>query len=119
MAYLSRPSEFDLFVTSVYRPSILSLAQRLGGDLLWKPLVSGLMEHGRHPSAPVRQAACFILEHIFKHIGESFLVVLPELLPWISELLEDGEPKVERAVQKLVKIIEEFSGESLDSALGQ
>lgn len=117
MAYLSRSSEFDTFVTNVYRPSMLALAARLGGDLLWKPLVSGLMEHGRHPSAPVRQASCFILEHIFKHIGESFLVVLPELLPWISELLEDGEPKVERAVQKLVKIIEDLSGESLDAAL--
>ncbi len=117
MAFVSRPSGFDAFVTNVYRSTVLALGARAGTDLLWKPLVSGLLAHGRHAAPPVRQASAYTLEQLFHHIGQSFLVVLPELLPWISELLEDGDPKVERAVQKLVKVIENLSGESLDEAL--
>jgi U3 small nucleolar RNA-associated protein 10 len=85
--------------------------------LQWKPLVSALMLHGRSQSAAVRRAAVYVFEQLFVSIGDNLLVILPELLPWISELLEDGDVGVERNVQKLVKIIEKLSGESLDATL--
>ena len=75
------------------------------------------MLHGRSPSAGVRRASVYLFEQLFVSIGDNLLVILPELLPWISELLEDADVGVERNVHRLVKIIEKLSGESLDATL--
>ena len=75
------------------------------------------MRHGRSSVPAVRRAAVYVFEQMFVAIGDNFLTSLAELLPWISELLEDGDVGVERNVQKLVKQIERLSGESLEEAL--
>jgi len=75
------------------------------------------MLHGRSPSSGVRRASVYLFEQLFVSIGDNLLVILPELLPWISELMEDADVGVERNVHRLVKIIEKLSGESLDATL--
>ena len=44
-------------------------------------------------------------------------MLLPETLPFVSEWLEDEDEGVERSVQRLVRVIEELSGEKLDRYL--
>lgn len=44
-------------------------------------------------------------------------MLLPETLPFLSELLEDPDAAVEARVQGLVKLLEEVSGEDLNEYL--
>ena len=108
---------YDDFVTHTLTPTLVQLAIRMGNYLQWKPLVSALLLHGRSPSAAVRRASVYVFEQLFVSIGDNLLVIMPEMMPWIAEMSEDGDVGVERNVQKLVKIIEKMSGESLDATL--
>jgi U3 small nucleolar RNA-associated protein 10 len=46
-------------------------------------------------------------------LGEDFLPLLPETVPFLAELLEDEEESVESACQKAVQNLEEVLGEPL------
>lgn len=50
-------------------------------------------------------------------LGEEWLALLPEMLPYISELMEDEDENVELEARLWVKQIEEVLGESLDDML--
>ncbi|KAK5693800.1 snoRNA-binding rRNA-processing protein utp10 [Elasticomyces elasticus] len=52
-----------------------------------------------------------------EQLGEEWLALLPEMLPYISELMEDEDEGVEREVRKWVKQIEGVLGERLDDML--
>ncbi|KOG98502.1 snoRNA-binding rRNA-processing protein UTP10 [Saccharomyces eubayanus] len=55
---------------------------------------------------------------IYSKIGESWLVLLPQLVPVIAELLEDDDEEVEREVRTgLVKVVENVLGEPFDRYL--
>ena len=47
-------------------------------------------------------------------LGEDYLALLPECLPFISELLEDNNDDVVASTSELVRVIEGLSGEKLD-----
>jgi U3 small nucleolar RNA-associated protein 10 len=47
-------------------------------------------------------------------IGEEFLLLLPECLPFLSELLEDDNSEVSDFTGVVVRYIEDLSGETLD-----
>lgn len=46
-----------------------------------------------------------------------YLQLLPESLPFISELMEDSDRRVLKVVNETISVIEEISGESFDSLL--
>ena len=46
-----------------------------------------------------------------------YLVLLPECLPFLSELLEDANSDVESQCRRVLKLAEELSGEDLDHFL--
>jgi U3 small nucleolar RNA-associated protein 10 len=48
-----------------------------------------------------------------RKLGEDFLPLLPETVPFLAELLEDEEEAVESACQKAVQNLEEILGEPL------
>lgn len=50
-------------------------------------------------------------------VGEEYLLLLPECLPFLSELLEDDSADVIAATGELIRYIEELSGEKLDAFL--
>lgn len=68
---------------------------------------------------------CYPLSHIvtsvFSHrssqVGEEYLLLLPECLPFLSELLEDDAADVTSQTGELIRYIEELSGEKLDAYL--
>ena len=77
----------------------------------------------------VRQSVLHILMAMYNKLGESLLIMLPETIPFLAELLEgmlwscsglswvfvvlDEDEQVEQLCQKLIKIIEELLGESI------
>ncbi|CCF55570.1 hypothetical protein KAFR_0A01320 [Kazachstania africana CBS 2517] len=55
---------------------------------------------------------------IYSKVGESWLVLLPQLVPVIAELLEDDDEEVEHEVRTgLVKVVENVLGEPFDRYL--
>lgn len=50
-------------------------------------------------------------------LGEEWLGLLSQMLPFIAEAMEDDDEGVEREVRKWVRIIEEILGESISSML--
>ncbi|CAM9409783.1 unnamed protein product [Discosporangium mesarthrocarpum] len=105
------------FANDVVAPCLAQLAAASGKDAMWKGLAHGVLLRSRSDRAGVRVASLVTLRRCFDVVGEEFLSLLPECLPFLSELLEDGHPEVERECRGLVKYIEEVLGESIESYL--
>lgn len=50
-------------------------------------------------------------------MGEEFLSLLPETLPFISEVMEDDAEEVVAAAHALIRRMEDLSGESMQEYL--
>ena len=71
----------------------------------------------RSDNAVVRLAAVQCEMSLTNKLGEEWLSLLPEMLPFVSELQEDDDERVEREVGRWIVQIEGILGESLDSML--
>ena len=65
----------------------------------------------------VRTVAVKMLHRLFVDVGEDYLALLPECLPFLSELMEDQSSDVVSLTTELIQYIENLSGESLESFL--
>ncbi|KAJ5477664.1 hypothetical protein N7530_003173 [Penicillium desertorum] len=106
-------------------PTITELAIAADSTDNHKELNSALMKYLRPllcAECPVRcphtrLAALKTEQALTEQLGEEWLALLPEMLPYISELMEDEDESVEREVRKWVKQIEKVLGERLDDML--
>ena len=96
-------------------PAVAMLCRAVGDDVAWKPLHFGVLMHTRDGRPAVRAAAVETLGLCFRVVGDEFLVMLPEALGFLSELLEDPDGGVERAARALLRDVEEMSGEKLEA----
>lgn len=84
---------------------------------IWKPLNHALLSRSRSDRSAVRTASLMCVEALFSKLAEEYLVLLPETIPFLAELMEDDDIEVEALVKKLVKRIEDLSGEKLANYL--
>jgi len=82
-----------------------------------KELNSAILKYMRSESASVRLAAVKCEQALTDRLGEEWLSMLPEMLPFISELQEDDDEIVEKETHRWIVKIESVLGESLDSML--
>lgn len=54
-----------------------------------------------------------IVKYLVENLKEEYLVLLPETIPFLGELLEDVELPVKSLAQEILKEMEFMSGESL------
>lgn len=54
-----------------------------------------------------------IVKYLVENLKEEYLVLLPETIPFLGELLEDVELSVKSLAQDILKEMESMSGESL------
>lgn len=71
----------------------------------------------RSPVLQERLRAIAAVDGLIGRMREEYLLLLPEALPFLAELLEDPEHQVASATQQLVKKLEDLSGESLEQYL--
>lgn len=95
-------------------PCVVALATSVTKDVLWKPLNHKLLMMTREKNRHMRIAAIKTIHQLFQEVGEEYLLLLPECLPFISELVEDDDETVLNLTAEMVKFIENISGESLD-----
>ncbi|KAL4816637.1 U3 small nucleolar RNA-associated protein 10 [Aspergillus spinulosporus] len=100
--------ELNTVLMRFLRPSSASLSSN--SNKRAGPGLGGDNPHTRIAALKTEQA-------LTEHLGEDWLALLPEMLPYISELMEDEDEGVEREVRKWVKQIEGVLGERLDDML--
>ena len=91
-------------------PAVAMLYRAVGDDVAWKPLNFGIPMHTRDGRPAVRAAAMGTLGLCFRVVGGEFLVMLPEALGFLSELLEDPHGGLERAAWVLLKDVVKMRG---------
>eukprot|EP00560_Eucampia_antarctica_P010144 CAMPEP_0197829054 /NCGR_PEP_ID=MMETSP1437-20131217/5528_1 /TAXON_ID=49252 ORGANISM="Eucampia antarctica, Strain CCMP1452" /NCGR_SAMPLE_ID=MMETSP1437 /ASSEMBLY_ACC=CAM_ASM_001096 /LENGTH=2516 /DNA_ID=CAMNT_0043430531 /DNA_START=271 /DNA_END=7821 /DNA_ORIENTATION=+ len=118
-------SVFDIFVSGIgaeqygsVSSCLTALAAAAGNEQMWKPLNHAVLEACGNESRPeVRKAGVRCLLSIIQSLGEEYMVLLPECLPILSELLEDEDEETAGLARECVRQGEELLGESLDDSL--
>lgn len=98
-------------------PSITGLAGAAASPEHHKALNSALLKLMRDEDALIRLAAVKCEQNLTDKLGEDWLALLPEMLPFISELQEDDDEVVERETLSWIRQIEGILGESLEGML--
>ncbi|KAL8656885.1 MAG: hypothetical protein Q9226_002479 [Calogaya cf. arnoldii] len=98
-------------------PSITELAVAADSPNHHKVLNASILKYTRSDIPAVRLAAVQCQRSLTNRLGEEWLALLPEMLPFISELQEDDDETVERETLGWIKKIEDVLGESLTPML--
>lgn len=67
----------------------------------------------RSENPKIRLAVLRTLEKLLDVLGERYIVLINDILPFISEMLDDLDQEVERTSKALVIKLEEISGENI------
>ncbi|KAE8379952.1 U3 small nucleolar RNA-associated protein 10 [Aspergillus bertholletiae] len=127
LAHATHATTATLVITEAI-PAITELAVAADSTDNHKELNTVLMRYLRPSAGPTgkaaggenphtRLAALRAEQSLTEQLGEEWLALLPEMLPYISELMEDEDENVEKEVRKWVKQIENVLGEKLDDML--
>lgn len=65
----------------------------------------------------MRLAAISVVHRLILSAGEDYLPVIPETIPFISELNEDDSNEIEESVKKVVTDLEQIIGEPISKYL--
>ncbi|RDW71266.1 hypothetical protein BP6252_07829 [Coleophoma cylindrospora] len=98
-------------------PAIVELAAAADSQDHHKELNTSILKHMRSENASIRLAAVRCQQALTDRLGEEWLAMLPEMLPFISELQEDDDDVVEKETHRWIVKAEGVLGESLDSML--
>ncbi len=98
-------------------PAITELAVVADSAENHKEMNAAIMKYMRSDEVQVRLAAVKCEQSLTVRLGEEWLALLPEMLPFISELQEDDDEVVERETHRWIVEIEDVLGESLDLML--
>ncbi|KAL8675492.1 MAG: hypothetical protein Q9168_000004 [Polycauliona sp. 1 TL-2023] len=107
----------DISPTSDLIPCITELAVAADSSNHHKTLNASILKYTRSDVPAVRLAAVQCQQSLTNRLGEEWLALLPEMLPFISELQEDDDEMVERETLRWIKKIEDVLGESLTPML--
>ncbi|XP_033697895.1 HEAT repeat-containing protein 1 isoform X3 [Tursiops truncatus] len=104
---------FQERVTKHLIPCLAQFAVAMADDSLWKPLNYQILLKMRDSSPKVRFAALITVLALAEKLRENYIVLLPESIPFLAELMEDECEEVEHQCQKTVQRLETILGEPL------
>ncbi|KAJ3184550.1 HEAT repeat-containing protein 1 [Geranomyces variabilis] len=104
---------YETSVSAYLVPCIGQLAVTVGKDSLWKPLNHQILMKTRHEDPAVRLAALRVLQELYSRLGEEMLILFPETIPFLAELMEDTDGEVEAACQNVCAQIQQYIGEDI------
>ena len=118
----SKISPYDMLVCGVGTEDhgnvmgcLKAIATAVGNEQLWKPLNHSILEAcGNEYRVEVRKAGVNCLLSMIQTLGEEYMVLLPECLPVLSELLEDDDEDIVAVTKECIRQGEELLGESLE-----
>jgi hypothetical protein len=114
---LTQMVDFDKFIHVSAKTLILEMNERINNDNMWQKLNYALLMKTRSSKVETRMAVLTVIEHMFDGMRERYLVILNDTIPFISELLEDEDERVEDSAKRIVTRIEQLTGESINEYL--
>ncbi len=114
---LTAMADFDKFIHISAKTLVLEMNERINNDNMWQKLNYALLMKTRSSKVETRMAVLTIIEHMFDGMRERYLVILNDTIPFISELLEDEDERVEDSAKRIVTRIEQLTGESINEYL--
>jgi hypothetical protein len=114
---MAAKNAYHAFVDTYLTPTIGLLVVCLRRDTLWKPVNTAVLMLTRSSFARVRLAGVEVCKALYDNGSNEALVLLPETLPFLSEIMHDDDPEVEAACHNLIKLLEDASGENLETYL--
>ncbi|KAM6897556.1 HEAT repeat-containing protein 1 [Xenentodon cancila] len=102
-------------VTQHLIPCLGQFSVALADDSMWKILNYQILLKTRHSDAKVRFSSLLMLMELASKLKENYMVLLPETIPFLAELMEDECEEVEHQVQRVVQEMENILGEPLQS----
>lgn len=97
---------------------LTAMAAAAGNEQLWKPLNHAVLQACGNDDRPeVRKVGVQTLLSLIKTVGEEYMVLLPECLPVLSELLEDDNEDISTMAKECIRLGEELLGEGLEDSL--
>ncbi|XP_069846711.1 HEAT repeat-containing protein 1 isoform X1 [Dipodomys merriami] len=112
---LGGEERFQERVTKHLIPCIAQFSVATADDSLWKPLNYQILLKTRDSSPKVRFAALLTVVALAEKLKENYIVLLPESIPFLAELMEDECEEVEHQCQKSIQQLETMLGEPLQS----
>lgn len=94
-------------------PCVAQMAVACTDDTLWKQLNYQILLKTRHSTPMVRMVSLEAVCAVARKLGEGFLPLLPETVPFLAELLEDEEESIETACRRAVQDLEQVLGEPI------
>ncbi|KAL5015995.1 hypothetical protein ScPMuIL_005584 [Solemya velum] len=105
-AYKSRVSDHLI-------PCIVEFAVDAQESSSWQALNYQVLLKTRHSTPEVRYAALEMIDELHRKLGEDYMFLLPETIPFLAELMEDESEEVEAKCQSVVSEMEKTLGEPL------
>ncbi len=93
------------------------MVERINNDDMWKKINYDILMHTRNTQVLIRLGAFKIIEHLFDRIGDRYLILLNDTIPFLSEGMEDENPDVEATAKAIVARIEQITGDSIHEYL--
>ncbi|XP_030196428.1 HEAT repeat-containing protein 1 isoform X1 [Gadus morhua] len=112
---LGGEESYQLRVTQHLVPCLGQFSVAMGDDTQWKTLNYQVLLKTRHSSSKVRFSALLMVMELARKLRENYMVLLPETIPFLAELMEDESEEVEHQVQKVIQEMENILGEPLQS----
>lgn len=97
----------------ILTPCIVHFAVAAADDSLWKQLNYQILMKLRNSNYKIRILSLKCLTEVVKKLGEDFLSLLPETIPFLSELLEDDHEVVQECCKKSIQELEDVLGDNL------
>ncbi|XP_060950975.1 HEAT repeat-containing protein 1-like [Limanda limanda] len=107
--------QYQQMMTQHLVPCVGHFSVALADDSQWKTLNYQILLKTRHSDAKVRFSSLLVLLELTSKLKENYMVLLPETIPFLAELMEDECEEVEQQVQKVVQEMENILGEPLQS----
>lgn len=82
-----------------------------------KNILNTVLSKSRNDDAEVRLGVVHIVHQVWQDLGIQVVTGLSEVILYSSEMLEDADYRVERAVRKMIKTVEHLTGEDLSEQL--
>nr|XP_018667423.1 HEAT repeat-containing protein 1 [Ciona intestinalis] len=101
------------YIINYIIPCIGQLVMSSRNDVAWQPLNYQILLKMRHKNPEVRLHALETLLVVAEKLGDDYMVLLPETIPFLAELMEDENDNVEKRCHAVIKRMEEVLGEPL------
>ena len=111
-------TEYGKFMNNYVVPTVVQLVVCTSGhDDWWQSFNHQVLLQTRSPVAAVRLVAIRVIRECFERMSQEYLPLLPDVIPFLADLLEDEDAEVEKMAQELRHQLESLSGEELTSYL--